>query len=133
MPVVTRSQSASLKQDAVPLNAKGFPSIGGLTIPPATPVVKKRKVQSQSKLVTLSKPSVGEAVFVMVLDKPTDLGGVYVKIIKYDLEGYILSSEFDNEFFKGKHKYKINDIYLAKVIKAIQKKNSMIYHLDVYR
>ena len=31
------------------------------------------------------------------------------------------------------HKYKINDIYLAKVIKANQKKNSMIYHLDVYR
>ena len=56
MPVVTRSQSASLKQDAVPLNAKGFPSVGGLTIPPATPVVKKRKV----KLVSL----VTEAEFI---------------------------------------------------------------------
>ena len=114
VPVVTRSQSASLKQDAVPLND---PSVGGLTIPP----------------VPLGKPSVGELVYVLVLNKPTDMGGVYVKMIKYDLEGYILSCEFDKEFFKGKHKYKINDIYLAKVIKAIQKKNSMIYHLDVYR
>ena len=121
MPVVTRSQSASLKQESVPLND---PSVGGLTIPPATPVVKKRKVQSQSKLVTLSKPSVGEAVFVMVLDKPTDLGGVYVKMIKYDLEGFILFSEFNKEFIKGKNKYIINDIlYLAKVIRVDHEKN----------
>ena len=115
MPVVTRSQSASLKQGAVPV------------------VTRSQSASLKQDAVPLGKPSVGELVYVLVLNKPTDLGGVYVKMIKYDLEGFILSCEFDKEFFKGKHKYKINDIYLAKVIKAIQKKNSMIYHLDVYR
>ena len=37
------------------------------------------------------------------------------------------------EYAPTTSEYKINDIYLAKVIKANQKKNSMIYHLDVYR
>jgi hypothetical protein len=123
MPVVTRSQTASLKQDAVPLNAKGFPSVGGLTIPPATDRRSRRGVVKKRKLVTLSKPSVGELVCVMILDEPTDLGGVCVKMIKYDLDGYIISSEFDKEFVKGKRKYKINDVCLAKVIKADPEKN----------
>jgi len=73
MPVVTRSQSASLKQEAVPLNAKGFPSVGGLTIPPATPVVKKRKVKlvslvTEAELIELglnkySKDPSGKGIF----------------------------------------------------------------------
>jgi hypothetical protein len=80
MPIVTRSQAklASLEQEAIPLNAKGYPCVGGLTIPPATPVVKKRKVQAH-KLDTLSKPSVGKLVWVKVLDKPTDMGGCLCK------------------------------------------------------
>jgi hypothetical protein len=103
MPVVTRSQSklASLKQEEVPLNN---PSVGGLTMPVSPPV-------------PLGKPSVGELVFVMVLDIPTDFG-VLVKMIKYDLEGLILSSEFDKKKRQHKGKYKINDVYLAKVIRV---------------